>query len=228
MLTPKILSEDETLAQALAGRSISRFADGELHLAVGLPAVSQRPTHALQMRLQTILKNAHKNALVCIPAVDPKSPKGEQWRRFYKKQYRELYNFDAVHGSPFITRADCCPWINTPDYWDRAEQLWRGREIVLVRGSGKGFVKEDLEAHGCDVEEILAPRQHAFEESDALFRRLRKEKRRVILCLGATATVLAYYLGGEGVHALDLGHMAMFMRRAGRFPKRTAKDPAFA
>jgi len=121
-----------------------------------------------------------------------------------------------------MTRPDCCPWINTPEYWTRAESLWRGRQIVLVRGSGKGFTKEDLEGQGADVEEILAPKQHAWTESDQLFRRLKKEKRRVILCLGATATVLAYYLAAEGVHALDLGHMGMFMRRAGRFPKRQA------
>lgn len=226
--TPHILGEDETLDRALAGKSISRFADGELHLAVGHPAVSQRPHPGLQLKLKTILKHADSgNALVCIPAIDPNSPKGEQWRRFYREPYRALYNFEAVHGSPFITRADCCPWINTPEYWGRMEQLWRGREVVLVRGSGKGFVKADLESHGCDCEEILAPRQHAFEEFDALFRRLRKEKRRVILCLGATATALAYFLGGEGVHALDMGHAGMFARRAGRFPKRKDKDPAF-
>jgi hypothetical protein len=35
----------------------------------------------------------------------------------------------------------------------------------------------------------------------------------VIICLGPTATVLAERLAKKGVHALDLGHIGMFMRR---------------
>lgn len=219
MLTPRILSEDETLARALAGSSISRFADGELHLAVGKPAVSQRPDSQLKARLRAILKNAHRGALVCLPPVTAQSPKAEQWKRFYRSPYRELLNFDAVHGSAFVTRPDSSPWIERPDYWQRMAELWRGRQVVLVRGSTKSFTAAELTADGCECEEIIAPRQDAFSEYDALFKRLRSEKRRVLLCLGATATVLGYYLGAEGVHALDMGHAGMFARRSGRLPR---------
>jgi|SRR5262245_54631387 len=209
----KTLTEFETLEAAHAGQSIARFGDGELKLAVGHDAVSQRAHPALKIRLQTILKHADRNALVCLPIAKPESPKVTHWRG-YMRTYRDLWNPDATYGSAFITRPDSAPWIDTPDYWDRMAQLWRGRDVVLVRGSAKGFTPEDLK-EARTVSEIMAPRQHAFEEFDALFRRLRGEKRRVLLCLGATATALAWALGGEGVHALDLGHVSMFMRRRG-------------
>jgi hypothetical protein len=35
----------------------------------------------------------------------------------------------------------------------------------------------------------------------------------VLICLGPTATVLAWRLARKGVHAIDLGHVGMFMRR---------------
>jgi hypothetical protein len=36
---------------------------------------------------------------------------------------------------------------------------------------------------------------------------------RALLCCGATATVLAVDLSARGVHAIDLGHAGMFLRK---------------
>ena len=215
----KILSETETLEAAHAGRSISRFGDGELKLAMGRDAKSQRHHPALQERLRDILRSPQWGPLVCLPAANPRSPKFGLWQTFNQPPYSDLYNAKGVYGSAFITRPDSAPWIDTDAFWERVKDLWRGRDVVLVRGSSKSFTGPELEKDAKSVEEILAPRQHAWEESDALFQRLKNEKRRVILSLGATATVLAFFLGIEGVHALDLGHGAMFMRREGRFDR---------
>lgn len=216
----KTLSESETLEAAHAGRSIARFGDGELKLAVGSHAKSQRADHNLASRLRTILKNAgDKRGLVCLPAPNPKSPKFKLWMGYDRPPYTDLLRPNATYGSAFITRPDSAPWIDTPKYWDRVTDLWRGRDVVLVRGSTKSFTARDLK-EAKSVHEILAPRQHAFTEASALFKTLKSEKRRVILCLGATATVLAWFLAEDaGVHALDLGHCGMFMRREGRFDR---------
>jgi len=37
----------------------------------------------------------------------------------------------------------------------------------------------------------------------------------ILLCLGPTATVLAWRLAKRGKWALDLGHIGMFMKRLG-------------
>ena len=63
----------------------------------------------------------------------------------------------------------------------------------------------------------MAP--NAWADYPDLMKRLSRERRRVLLCLGATATVLAFDLAAEGVHALDLGHIGMFLRKEGRFER---------
>lgn len=206
------LTEEQTLAAAHEGRSISRFGDGELKIATGRDCVSQDFNVDLQSRLRAILRGPQWGPLVCIPLDNPASPKAPLWRTFRAPKYTSLYEQEGVYGSPFITRPDSAPWINTPAYWARVVDLWRGLDVVLVRGSEKSLRASDM-PEARDVQEIIAPRQHAFDECDRLYRKLKGEKRRVILCLGPTATVLAYYLGLEKVHALDLGHVGMFMRR---------------
>lgn len=209
----KLLSEFETLEAAHAGRSISRFGDGELKLATGRDAKSQRHVADLEDKLRSILKSPAAGPLVCIPRLNPASPKFDLWQTFDRPLYTKLYDPDGTYGSPFITRPDSAPWIDVPRYWDRVIDLWRGRDVVLVRGPNKSLRPEDLAA-ARSVEDVLCPAQHAFEGMADLFARLRGERdRRVLFCLGATATVLSFHLGLAGVHAIDLGHIGMFMRR---------------
>lgn len=208
----KLLTEFETIEAAIAGRSISRFGDGELKIATGRDAKSQAHVPSLQLMLCKILKSPDAGALVCIPRPNPASPKFDLWAGFDIKLYNRLYDPAGTYGSPFITRPDSAPWIDVPSYWDRVMDIWRGRDVVLVRGPNKSLRPEDLSA-AKSVEDVLCPAQNAWAQQIELFARLRKEKRRVLFCLGATATVLAWDLARAGVHAIDLGHIGMFMRR---------------
>lgn len=218
MRYPTVLPEVETLELAHGGLSIARFGDGELKIALGRDAKSQRHDPKLESCLRDVLKTKSKKCLVCIPNILPPSPKAEFWKTFSARQYVGLYDGDKVYGSSFITRPDSAPWINTPSYWERVTDLWRGRDVVLVRGSSKSLTKEDLTA-AATVEEIIGPRQHAWDAADGIYKCLRDENRRVLLCLGATATVMAWRLAYNDVHALDLGHLGMFARREGRFDR---------
>jgi hypothetical protein len=89
--------------------------------------------------------------------------------------------------------------------------LWRGQAVTLVRGSSKSLTADDLEGAG-EITEIVAPRQHAFEDYDSLMERIGKPKR-ALLCLGPTATAMAVDLCKKGVHAVDLGHVGLFLRK---------------
>jgi glycosyltransferase GT-like protein len=208
-----LLDEFETLEAAHAGRSIARFGDGELKIATGRDAKSQPHDKMLELRLREALKSPGTTGpLVCIPRANPKSPKVDLWRTFETRQYLKLYDDEGTYGSPFITRPDSAPWIETPKYWERVVDLWRDRDVVLVRGPNKSLRPEDMTA-AASIEDVLCPAQNAWTIHGELFERLHGERRRVIFCLGATATVLAFRLGIEGVHAIDLGHIGMFMRR---------------
>lgn len=213
---PRVLSEGRTLELALAGRSIARFGDGELKLALGASAKSQVGHPELAKALKAVLREVGGPCLPCIPNIDthPRGPKEPFWSAYRSSRYTTLYEPKAVYGSAFVTRPDSAPAIDTAEYWEAVIDLWRGKDVVLVRGSEKSLTAERLVgAHG--VREIVGPRQHAWAEHREIFAQLKHETRPVLMCLGATATVLAHRLSHEGVHALDLGHIGMFLKRRG-------------
>lgn len=216
---PRVLSERETLAAVREGLGLARYGDGEIKIARGRDAKSQRGAPDLAKALRRILVSPQTKCLVCIPNVMSQTPKAEFWAQYGSDtKTTRLYDPDRVYGSSFITRPDSAPWIDVPDYWAEVIDTWRGRDVVLVRGSSKSLTAADLGA-ARSVRELIVSRQHAWEDYPKLLGALIGEQRRVILCLGATATVLAWELAHYGVQALDLGHVGMFLRKEGRFDR---------
>jgi hypothetical protein len=211
---PAILSEDVTLEEA-SRVSIARFGDGEWRCAVGGGCTSQRPDVALSRELQHILLRPN-GCLVCLPNVFNGCPRKVSWIRYTEERYVK-YCGAKTYGSAFITRPDNAPWIDRPDYWERVHGLWRGAEIVLVVGDKKSITTEMIGTEALSVREVIGPRQHAYAEIDRIEEEIGPTNARVLLCLGATATVLAYRLSVKGIHAIDLGHIGMFMKHAGAY-----------
>ncbi len=206
---PHVLPELETMRLVASGRSIARYGDGELKMAGRAAGIKSQCWHTdLQQRLVEILK-ASGDCLVGIPNIHSDTPKTEFWPKY--KWASELL-VDREYVSSFITRPDSAPWINTPEYWDLLESLWKDKDITLVRGSSKSLVADDLIGSARSVREILAPRQHAWAEYESLLERIGTPDR-VLICLGPTATVMAVDLCAKGVHAIDLGHVGMFRRK---------------
>src|SRR5262245_35495892 len=76
---PLIESEDETLNLVLAGKSIARYGDGELNLALGGSCISQREkSPALQSELRQVLASPGQ-CLVGIPNIYSETPKMRSW-----------------------------------------------------------------------------------------------------------------------------------------------------
>lgn len=218
MTYPKVMSEFETLRRAAAS-SIARFGDGELRLALGGDCVSQRERSPhLAAELRDMLHAARSGCLVCIPnaAVGPKQG---QWASYTAPRFTSLYGRQE-YGSAFITRPDSAPWIDTPEYWSSVRDLWRDADVVLVVGDKKSLSVEMMAGEARSVREVIGPRQNAYAEIDRIEEEIGNPAGVVILCLGATATVLAWRLAAKGVHALDLGHIGMFMKHAGCYIER--------
>lgn len=203
---PRVLGESETLDRVLAGASLSRYGDGELKMCEGAGIKSQDHDPRLQARLNEILKDSG-HCLVGIPNIHSKTPK-ERWQKF--AVYSRLL-VDRPYVSAFITRPDSAPWIDTDDYWQRVESLWVGHDVTLVRGKTKSLVAEDL-IGAKSVTEIIAPPNSAWSEYGSLMKRIGTPSR-ALICLGPTATVMAVDLCARGVHAIDLGHIGMFLRK---------------
>lgn len=202
----RVLPESETLRRAIAGASLSRFGDGELRLCVGGKSISQDFDGRLCGELRGIL--AASKALVCVP--NPRSPV-RAWDYYRGPLFARLFRM-PLYGSAFISRPDSAPWINVPEYWREVAKLWQGRDIVFVRGTDRSLRVRQLDG-ALSLAVITAPERNAYAEVDSLERAIGTPRGSVILCLGATATVLAHRLAAKGVHALDLGHLGMFLRR---------------
>lgn len=216
MSYPTVLGEYDTLAAVVGGRSIARYGDGEFKMAAHGAGIKSQAAHPrLSKRLRDILRDSGE-CLVGIPNIkecvekNPNLDKVEFWLK--QRRFVELLA-NREYVSSFITRPDSAPWIDTDDYWELLESLWRGQDITLVRGSGKSFTAERLMESGAkSVREIQAPRQHAWADYDSLMKRIGTPQR-ALLCLGPTATVMAVDLCAKGVHAIDLGHAGMFWKK---------------
>lgn len=211
MRYPVVLSEEATLDAALNGKSIARYGDGELRLALGGKAISQEPHPKLAAELRAILNSSF--VLPCIPRVSKDLPedKKEVWAKYRQAQYVNLYDMNRAYGSAFITRPDSAPNIDNPDYWRKVKQLWDGKDVTLVIGSERSLTTSMMHsARSARVIEGLY--HHSYKIIDDLERQIGTPRGTVILCIGATATVLADRLARKGVHAVDLGHIGMFMR----------------
>lgn len=211
MTYPNVLSEVETMRLVLHGRSLSRFGDGELKMASHVAGIkSQQSDPALSARLSAILKQSGK-CLVGIPNIRSDTPKAAHWGKYLR--YAWLLDDSIRYASSFVTRPDSAPWINTPEYWAAMASLWIGQDITIVRGSGKSLTMDDVDG-ARSVTEIVGPRQHAWADYDSILERITStQPSRVLIGLGPTATVLAVDLCARGIHAIDLGHAAMFLRK---------------
>lgn len=215
MLTvyPNTRSEEETLRRVLAGASLARYGDGEFKHCADQANVSQAYHPRLSARLREILVESG-SCMVGIPNLHSATPKQAHWEKY---AYATQWLAPRPYASAFITRPDSAPWINTPAYWAELQRLWVGHDVTLVRGedrddgTSKCLTRDDLIGSG-HITEILCPRQHAFSVYDSILERIGRPKR-ALVCLGPSATVLCVDLCARGVHAIDLGHSALFLRK---------------
>ncbi len=208
MIYPAVLSERNTLELVVAGRSIARYGDGEFKICHGEGAKAQAKDPVLTERMKSILHESG-DCLVGIPNIRSDTPKAEFWGQYMR--FASYLKPDREYVSSFITRPDSAPWIDTDEDWSLVESLWVGKDVTLVRGSGKSLVAADLVGAN-SVTEIMAPRQHAWFDYDKIMAQIGTPER-AILCLGPCATVMAVDLCAKGVHAIDFGHGGMFLRK---------------
>jgi hypothetical protein len=139
---PPVLSEDETLDAVLAGRSLARIGDGELKLATGRSIKAQTWNPEIGAAMRTVAYGAPDGpCLTGIPnmAAHRLPPERAAYSAFCRdRRYVSLYGAGPF-GSSFISRPDCAPHIDRPEYWAKLASLWTDRDVVLVRGSKTGL-----------------------------------------------------------------------------------------
>lgn len=206
-----VMTEAQTLALALDGFSIARYGDGEFNLVRGGNCISQRAAPGLRLELTSILINRDPRLLVCIPRLDPRSPKYPNWQKV-TAPLPQFLDVRMQYGSAFITRPDSAPWIATDEFYADIERLWKGRDIVMVYGSERSLSAEfPAMASAKSIKVVRTPYSGAYDEIDRIEAEiLATPGETVLLMCGPTATCLAARLAMQGRHAVDLGHIGMW------------------
>ncbi len=224
MTYPVVTGELDTLDLVLAGRSLARFGDTELAVAEGLGSASQPASVTLAIRLREILAGDSDGCLVGIPNLRAPIARAGFWTG-YQEKFARFLNHETVYASAFVSRPDITPWVDGPAYWAKLEALWAGQDVTLVRGGEPGpqvgdpskmtgavsLVAADLTS-ARSVTEIIGPSMGAWTAYADLLAQIDPAKR-TLLCLGCTATVLAVDVCARGGHAVDLGHIGVYLRR---------------
>lgn len=207
---PKVMDEFATVEAAIAGRSLSRYGDGELRLALGGSSKSQVPDLALMHELRNILRGPSK-CLVCIPRQGV-GPKAVNWSRYADPRYVALYG-KQEYGSAFITRPDSTPHIDTQEYWDLVRKIWVNKDVTLVVGTDYGSLRERDLKGARNLKMVFSTPRNAYPYTPEIMDQIGSPSGPILMCLGATATILAERLARKNLHAIDLGHIGRFMHK---------------
>lgn len=193
------LKESRTLAKILDGESLARFGDGELKLCHGEDSLTQVWSEAIQTELRDILEDSPCH--VGIPHTQGLRP--DYWGKFLKT-HSDYLNPDTEYGSAFISRPNEAGLDSK--FFRRMSKLWQGRDVTLITGGGS--LSTDHLHTAKSVRVVDAPVRDAYVD----FSRIEADSSHlVILCLGATATILADRLTRKGVQAVDLGFVGKFL-----------------
>lgn len=203
MTWPTVLTEFDTLLNAVAGTSIGRYGDGELKCAYGRGYRSQEPDERLAAELRAGLLTKSSKFLPCIPTMRPDVSNAPFWEK-HRNRFEPLLNPNKVYGSAFVGRSDMAPWIEADPYRELLRKLWRGKRAVVVGHAQTKATRVADDAR--EVVHVACPKTNAYRMIDELERvTIDHRPDVVIMSCGPTATVLAARLARAGIHAVDLG-----------------------
>lgn len=201
--------------------SISRFGDGEFGVIWGWGNGFQRVDEQLAARLREVLSaNDVPNHINAIPyplkdwhgLYQPRNF-WPGFTAFYIDRLRAIIDPKKMYLNTQVTRFyfERKDKSRCGEHLQRLRDLWSGRDVVIVEGEQtRSGIGNDLYDNAKSVQRILGPATDAFDHYDeilsAIIGHVGKDKL-ILLCLGMTATVLAYDLAKLGYWAIDLGHL---------------------
>ena len=221
-----VMSIEETIDLLLRNPqlSLARYGDGELEMTWYKNIGFQPFDPKLSGRLKALLQQdaaANPNCLICLPDAfrttrNMKNGSALFWffhKSFYFKHYETLLNQQVRYGNTSVTRPYHDYKIKqlSRTIFDKFKQLYQGRRVLIVEGSGTRLgLGNDLLDGASDVKRITTLNRNAFSVYDRLFDTVLENAVNfdlVLISLGPTATVLAYDLSQRGIRCIDSGHV---------------------
>ncbi|AMG58634.1 GT-D fold domain-containing glycosyltransferase [Pantoea vagans] len=221
-----VMSIEETIDLLLRKPqlSLARYGDGELEMTWYKNIGFQPFDPKLSARLKALLQQApqdNPNCLICLPDAfrttrNMKNGSALFWffhKSFYFKHYDALLNHQYQYGNTSVTRPyhDYKSKQLSRTIFDKFKQLYLGRRVLIVEGSGTRLgLGNNLLEGASEIKRITTLNRNAFSVYDRLFDTVLANAVNfdlVLISLGPTATVLAYDLSQRGIRCIDSGHV---------------------
>lgn len=208
-----ILNEFETVKKIAEGVSFAKMCDGEIRYLFTGKHYYVAPHDDLRHFIKKAVLEESPDFMVGVPpslfnfAYSPPERQG-CWRGLYRdhgKEFEKLLK-PRVYGSCFISRMEQVPHVNCPEYWDEVRKIWKGRNVIGVRGEHFSFQEYGIFPK---MREIAAPSWDAWSKTNYLIDEVKKEPKgtTVVMSCGVSSVGFAYLLWKLGYHAIDVGRM---------------------
>lgn len=219
----RFYSMDETFDKIIEEKkSLCRFGDGEIGWIYqdSKGYFGQENSKELSRKLYEILISKDKEILIAIPNFFNNVPefsfmrkikKNAHLSKYYDKWLSLLYE-DYIYTDALITGVYM--GVRGRDfevYFNNWKKVWLKKNILIIEGEQTRFgVGNDLLINTTKVRRILAPKENAFKKYEEIKKKILENVNKddiVLICLGPTATILAYELGKMGIQSIDIGHL---------------------
>ena len=213
--------------------SFYRYGDGEIAIMLGDSIAFQDADEKLQQRLIELLTVVEDGIEVAIPYYYFNYEGGliktvESFAYAMKIQRRFLLNHcrkDYRYLDTSITQIyQSYEEYNFEEYFSRVKELFKGRKVTVIAGSGIfKNIEYDLLGECQLVQYMEAPSKNAFSQYDEILQRAKQIPKDNLICivLGPTAKPLTYDLFKSGYQVWDMGH---FMKDYDAFCKQRSRD----
>lgn len=212
----------ETLQALVGGASIARFGDGELRLCLGHAIKSQPAWLDLQLRLVEVLRAQVDGLLIGVPWYDDAAlaDMGDRERAAFwhlnRRRLIGLWDPGHTYHSAFISRPDALTENEFSGLYTLWEDLWRGRDVVLVGNASATLArKTPLAQCARSITKVEVPQRDAWRDYDRIIASCLGHDRAslFLVAAGAAATVIAHDLHLAGRQAIDCGHLGGLWKR---------------
>ncbi|KAH7826855.1 putative glycosyltransferase [Monocercomonoides exilis] len=206
---------------SLTNKSLARFGDGEVALILNQKLPFQDPNPELGKRLEQVFVDELPDLLIGIPDVfswyPPMSERDISFWNDRKRERKWILNHIRMDRQYYASHS-ASPYENTigtycellPQVYATLRDIWRGKDIVIVRGNNSQVYKYDIYDTARSRRIFFVPSKQAWSEYENIKSTLLKEdpSNLFILAVGPLSKVLAYDLVKAGRRALDMGHLA--------------------
>lgn len=219
----KILSTEESIQVLLKKHvSLSRYGDGEMFLMSGNSICFQEYDKLLASRLSDVMAMSYKQDFqVGIPlAVNSTYGYNSESKSFWEKNmliYRWQYYIKGWRKRVFLNSSITWLFSDAENRNLKLEDfksllsLWENENVLIVEGETTRLGVETgmfLKTKSC--RRLICPSQNSFAQYDRIYEEILKVHRKdelILICLGPTATLLAYDLYCKGLWAIDIGQI---------------------